>query len=59
MILGLKAEYSNQEYAGKIESLGESHQILPPPEGFFSDLIHDKIPNAIQNLGYEWVLGWR
>lgn len=55
MIRGLKAEYSNQEYAGKIESLDESHHILAPPEGCFSDLLHDKVLQTIQGLGYEWV----
>jgi len=31
MILGLKMEFSNQEYADKIESLVESDLIIPPP----------------------------
>jgi hypothetical protein len=55
MILGLKAELSNQEYADKIESLAKSNGILPPPEGFFSDLLHDRVLQSIQGLGYEWV----
>ena len=55
MILGLKEEFSNREYADKVESLAESHQILPPSEGCFSDLLHDRILQAIQGLGYEWV----
>ncbi len=55
LILGLKAEYSNQEYADKIESLAESDQILPAPEGCLSDLLHDKVLQAIRRLGYEWV----
>jgi hypothetical protein len=55
MIGGLKAEFSNKEYADKIKSLTESHKILDPSEGCFSDLLHDKVLQAIQNLGYEWV----
>jgi hypothetical protein len=55
MIRGLKAAFSNEEYASRIESLAEKHDILPPPEGCFSDLLHDKILGAVQNLGYEWV----
>jgi hypothetical protein len=55
MILGLKAEFSKQEYADRIESLTASQQIIPPSEGFFSDLLHDKSLQAIQSLGYEWV----
>ena len=56
-ILGLKAELSNQEYADKIESLIESQQIVPPPEGYFSDLLHDRILAAVQGLGHSrvWV----
>ena len=52
MILGLKVEFSNQECADRVESLAESHQILPPSEGCFSDLLHDRILKAIQGLGY-------
>ena len=55
MILGLKAELSNREYADKVESLYDSDGILPPPEGLFSDLLHDSVMQSIQLLGYEWV----
>jgi hypothetical protein len=54
-ILGLKTEFSNQEYADKIEALAESDQIIPPTEGCFSDLLHDRTLSAIQSLGYQWV----
>ena len=53
MIGGLKAEFSNREFADKIVLL--ESEILPPSEGCFSDLLHDKILRAIQGLGYEWV----
>ena len=55
MILGLRAERANQNYARKIISLAESDDILPPPEGCFSDLLHDKILSYIQEIGHEWV----
>jgi hypothetical protein len=55
MIRGLKEEFSNPQSASAIESLAESNQILAPPEGCFSDLLHDKILLSIQNLGYDWV----
>jgi hypothetical protein len=55
MIRGLKAELTNQEYADKIEALAHSNGILPPTEGFFSDLLHDRVLQSIQLLGYEWV----
>ncbi len=42
MIGGLKAEFSNREFANKIELL-ESDEIVPPSEGCFADLLHDKI----------------
>jgi hypothetical protein len=54
-ILGLKEEFRNQEYAAKIDSLIDSDDILPPPEGSFSDLLHDTVLASIQNLGYQWV----
>jgi len=55
MILGLSEELSNQKYAGKIESLVESDNILPPLDGCFSDLLHDRVLAHIQELGHEWV----
>ncbi len=55
MILGLEKELSNQEYTSKIESLVESDGVLPPPEGCFSDLLHDRVLTYIQELGHEWV----
>jgi hypothetical protein len=54
IISGLKSEFANQEYASAIESLTQSCQIVPPPEGYFSDLLHDSVLTSIQNLGYEW-----
>jgi Protein of unknown function (DUF2711) len=55
MIGGLKQQFSNREYADRLESLVDSDQILPAPEGCFSDLLHDRTLAAIQSLGYEWV----
>jgi len=55
MIRGLRAEFSNQEYSDKIELLAESDDILPPPEGSFSDLLHDKVLSYIQDVGHKWV----
>ena len=54
-ILGLKPEFLNRDYAARIESLPESGQILPPDEGGFSDLLHDRVLLSIQSLGYDWV----
>jgi hypothetical protein len=54
-ILGLRAELANQEYADKIASLAESDGILPPPEGGFSDLLHDRVLTYIQDRGHDWV----
>jgi hypothetical protein len=42
-------------YNATFESLVDSDGIIFPPEGCFSDLLHDKILQAIQELGYEWV----
>ncbi len=54
-IHGLKPEFSNRDYAARIESLADSDHILPPTEGGFSELLHDKVLLSIQSLGYEWV----
>jgi hypothetical protein len=54
-ILGLKEEFSNREYAAKLEALVESNKILLPDEGRFSDLLHDQVLSSTQLLGYEWV----
>ena len=55
IIRGLKKEFENLDYASKIEGLCEAESILPPPEGYFSDLLHDSILQSIQALGYEWL----
>jgi hypothetical protein len=52
---GLKKELQNHSYAAAIDALIETHGILPPPEGFLSDLIHDRVLQSIQELGYEWL----
>lgn len=55
MIRGLKNELANQEYADKIAGLQDSDGVLPPQEGVFSDLLHNRVLESIQSLGYEWV----
>ncbi len=54
-IRGLKAEFSQQEYADKIDALFVPFRILCPPERWFSCFLHDKILGAIQDLGHQWV----
>lgn len=54
MVRGLSAEFSNQEYADKIELLEETDNILLPSEGSFSDLLHDRVLAYIQDAGHEW-----
>ena len=51
----LKKEFANQDYASKIDALFDEHKIIPPCEGGFSDLLHDKVLQFIQDLGYQWV----
>ena len=55
LIGGLKKELENQSYASAINALYETHNILPPLEGLFSDLLYDQILRSIQELGYEWL----
>jgi hypothetical protein len=52
---GLKAELENKQYAAAIEALSKSQGILQPTEGLFPELLHDRILESIQGLGYEWV----
>lgn len=52
---GLKKELQNHSYAGAINSLADAHDILPPVEGLFPDLLHDRVLLSIQKLGYEWL----
>jgi hypothetical protein len=52
---GLKKELQNHSYAAAIDALSDTQCILPPPEGCFSDLLHDKILQSIQGLGYDWL----
>jgi len=54
MIHGLKPEFSNQDYADRLELLIDSDHIHPPTEGSFLDLLHDAVLRFIQGLGYEW-----
>ena len=59
MILGLKAESSNQEYADKIESMAASQQVLDPVElPLGAELITDPNPlitEALNGLKYSVV----
>jgi hypothetical protein len=55
MILGLKKEFANEGYAAKLAALWETDDLVPPPEGRFSDLLHDSILQSFQDLGYEWL----
>jgi hypothetical protein len=54
-IRGLKDEFANRSYAAAIDALSETQGILTPTEGCFPDLLHDKILQSIQELGYEWL----
>lgn len=54
-ILGLRKGLSNKDYFDKIDLLYESDGILAPPEGCFSDLLHDRVLAHIQELGHKWV----
>jgi hypothetical protein len=53
-IRGLRKELENQSYASAIDAL-YTQGILTPTEGLFPELLHDKILQSIQGLGYEWL----
>jgi hypothetical protein len=52
---GLRQELENRSYASAIDALTDTQSILTPLEGLFPALLHDKILQAIQGLGYEWL----
>lgn len=55
LIGALRAGRSNAGFADCLNALCDSHQIIPPVEGHFSDLLHDRVLNFFQQLGNEWV----
>ena len=52
---GLRKELENESYASAIHALSEMQNIVTPSEGLFPDLLHDKILQSVQGLGYEWL----
>lgn len=52
---GLKQELRNEAYAAALDLLIETHSILPPPEGCFSDLLHDRVLQGVQTLSQNWL----
>lgn len=55
MILGLRKDLCNEDYADRIRCLSDSDDILPPSEGCFSDFLYDRVLGYIQQLGHDWV----
>jgi hypothetical protein len=54
-ICGLKKAFANEAYAKIIRSLYESHDLIRPDEGNFSDFLHDVVLGGFQSLGHQWV----
>ena len=54
-IHGLRAEFMNKDYAGRLARLYETERILPPTEGEHSPLVHNKVLELFQELGHDWV----
>jgi hypothetical protein len=52
---GLKPEFSNEDYARRLDALTVSDQIICPDEGEFSDILYEDVLSSIQALGYRWV----
>lgn len=51
---GLNVTSANEMYAEAIDSLYESHDLVPPDEGRFSDLLHDVVLEGFQSAGHQW-----
>ena len=52
---GLNEKVANVEYAKYLSVLYDSHSIVQPDEGHFSDLLHNLILQCFQDLGHQWV----
>jgi hypothetical protein len=52
---GLNEEVSNKDYAARIAKLFDSHGIVRPDEGHFSDLNHDDVLDFVRGLGQKWL----
>lgn len=55
MILGLRKQCQNEEFANRISSLADKAGIVAPPEGEHSDLLHNRVLGLFQELGHKWV----
>jgi len=52
---GLSKDFSNKEYAERIAKMFDSHGIVRPDEGRFSDLNHDQVLDFLRGLGQQWL----
>jgi Protein of unknown function (DUF2711) len=51
---GLKKELNNEAYGNRLDTLYDSHDVVPPSEGNFSDLRHNQVLALFQELGHKW-----
>lgn len=52
---GLKAEFSNSDYAGEIDRLEVAQRLIRPSEGEVPELIQNDFFEAVQSLGEDWL----
>ena len=52
---GLNKKYANHLYANRMEETCKQHNLIPPNEGAFAELLIDPMMGALKQLGHEWV----
>jgi hypothetical protein len=51
---GLKKTLASEEFANAVDALYDINGIIPPYEGGFSDLMHNRALKGFQQLGHQW-----
>ena len=54
-IRGLRREYEDQQLAKKLDAFMDRVGLVPPGEGDIPPLLENRLFEAIQNLGYQWL----
>lgn len=54
-IHGLRDDLANVQFAERLGWLYDTHRIVTPDEGHFSDLLHDRVLDFLRSVGNDWV----
>ncbi len=56
-ILGLSEKFADESAAKLIGDICEENKIILPCEGYFPELLINKILHSVQRLGHDWIWG--